>query len=107
MSGRAMTTRAYSHCNSGHYFMGEFCPFDGLSSPASKELTVALKRLARSGRQVSLEELRKAGVSEVTLARTIVIEFGSSASAFEAVSPEDYVVNGETIALKNLDENFT
>src|SRR5262245_41844319 len=102
-----MIRRAYSRCNSGHYFMGEFCPFDGWSSPASKELTAALKRLARSGCNVSLEELREAGVSEATLARTIVIEFGSSASAFEAVSPEDYVVNGETLALKDLDESFT
>lgn len=102
-----MIRRAYARCNSGHYFMGEFCPFDGWSSPASKELTAALKLLARSGRNVSLEELRKAGVSEATLARTIVIEFGSSASAFEAVSPDDYVVNGATVALKDLDEQFT
>jgi hypothetical protein len=102
-----MTTRAYSRCNSGHYFMGEFCPFDGWSSPASKELTAALKRLTRSGRKVSLEELRRAGIPETTLARTIVIEFGSSASTFEAISPEDLVVNGETVALKNLDEDHT
>ena len=101
-----MTTLAYSRCNSGHYFTGEFCPFDGWSSPASKELTKALKRLATSGQKVSLNELRKAGVSEATLARTIVIEFGSGTSAFDAVSPEDYVVNGETIPLRNFDERF-
>jgi hypothetical protein len=87
--------------------MGEFCPFDGWSSPASRELTEALRRWARSGRKISLEGLRRAGVSEATLARTIVIEFGSSAAAFEAISPEDYVVNGKTIPLRNLDENFT
>jgi hypothetical protein len=102
-----MITRAYSRCNSGHYFMGEFCPFDGRSSHASKELTQALKRLARSGRKVSLDELRNEGVSAATLARTIVIAFGSSSSAFEAISPEYYVVNGETIPLRKLNEGFT
>ena len=102
-----MTIRAYSRCNSGHYFQGEFCPFDGWSSHASRELTAALKDLARSGRTISLEELRRAGVSEATLARTVVIEFGSGASVFEAVSPESYVVNGETMPLRDLDESFT
>ena len=102
-----MIRRAYSRCNSGHYFMGEFCPFDGWSSPASQELTAALKDLARLGRNVSLEELQKVGVSEHTLARTIVIEFGSTAAAFEAISPEEYVVNGKAILLRNLDERFT
>jgi hypothetical protein len=102
-----VTTRAYTRCNSGHYFMGEFCPFDGWSSRAAKELTKAAKSLMAPGRGVSLEELRRIGVSEETLARTIVIEFGSSASAFEAISPEDLVVNGETIPLGNLDEKFT
>ena len=85
-----MTIRAYSRCNSGHYFIGEFCPFDGWSSQASRELTKALKNLARSGRKVSLEELRSEGVSAATLARTIVIAFGSSSSAFEAISPDYY-----------------
>jgi hypothetical protein len=102
-----MIIRAYSRCNSGHYFLGEFCPFDGWSSHASRELTAALKELARSGRPVSLEELRQAGVSAATLSRTMVIEFGSSSTAFEAIAPEYYVVNGETIPLRNFDESFT
>jgi hypothetical protein len=102
-----MTIRAYSRCNSGHYFLGEFCPFDGWSSPASSELTKALKQLARSGRKVSLEELEGAGVSAATLARTIVVAFGSDSAAFEAISPDHYVVNGETIPLRDLDESFT
>jgi hypothetical protein len=87
--------------------MGEFCPFDGWSSAASRELTEVLKRLAGSGRKVSLESLQKFGVSEATLVRTIVIAFGSDTSAFEAISPEYYVVNGESIPIRNLDESFT
>jgi len=52
------------------------------------------------------EELRKAGVSQATLARTIVVAFGSSDSAFEAVSPLEYVVNGEAKAVRELDRSF-
>ncbi len=102
-----MCRRAYSRCNSGHYFLGECCPFDGWSSPATRELTAAVKRLARSGRPVSLEELRKSGVSDATIARTIVIEFGSEASAFDAISPAHLFVNEEAIPLTDLDANFT
>jgi len=91
-----MTKRAYCRCNSGHYFTGEFCPFDGWSSAASKELAEAVEQLAREDRDLSLEELRKAGVSKNTLFRTIVVEFFTGSSAFEAVSPGVYVVNGET-----------
>jgi len=101
-----MTTRAYCRCNSGHYFSGQFCPFDGWSSPASRELTEAVERLGRCHRELSLEELRKAGVSQATLARTIVVAFGCSDSAFEAVSPLEYVVNGEAKAVRELDRSF-
>ena len=87
--------------------LGSHAHVDHMEGDAlAKELTKALKRLATSGQKVSLEGLRKAGVSEATLARTIVIEFGSGASAFDAVSPEDYVVNGETIPLRSFDERF-
>jgi hypothetical protein len=101
-----MFTRAYCRCNSGHYFAGEYCPFDGWSSPASKELTEAVKRLAREDRLICLEELGKAGVSAATLTRTIVIEFGASASVFDAISPQEVVVNGEAQPLRKLSRAF-
>src|SRR5262249_26424289 len=101
-----MTTRAYSHCNSGHYFTGEYCPFDGWSSPGTRELARAVERLAKQNRRVSFEELRKAGVRAATLARTILVEFGSSESAFEALAPEECVVNGQAQSLLQLDRNF-
>ena len=35
--------RAYCRCNSGHYFVGEYCPIDGWSSSVAKELVKAYK----------------------------------------------------------------
>jgi hypothetical protein len=90
------TTRAYCRCNSGHYFSGDSCPYDGWTSPAARELTDAVARLAKEGRELSLEELRVLGVSKETLWRTIIVSFGVGASVFEALSPDTYVVNGET-----------
>jgi hypothetical protein len=86
--------------------MGEYCPFDGWSSPASKELTEAVEQLTSSDRAISFEELRKAGVSAATIARTIIIDFGSNDSVFDAVSPKEYVVNGEAQPLQKLSRNF-
>jgi hypothetical protein len=101
-----MITRAFCRCNSGHYFTGEHCPFDGWSSSGARELVQAVERLTKQNRAVSLEELRKAGVSAATLARTIVVEFGCNESAFEALAPEECVVNGQAYSLLQLDRNF-
>lgn len=101
-----MSKQAYCRCNSGHYFTGECCPFDGWSSAASKELAQAVKKLRVLGREVSVAELRDSGVSDATLWRTIIIEFGTDASSFEAVSPEEYVVHGETKAPLKLGMSF-
>ena len=98
--------QAYCRCNSGHYFVGEYCPIDGWSSTASKELTEAVERLLGTGREISLAELRSAGVSEATIRRTLVIEFGVSESAFDAISPEGYMIKGEWKPLRYLDEHF-
>src|SRR5436190_4301668 len=89
-----MLARAYCRCNGGDYFVGTMCPMDGWSSPASVELADAVDRLARAGRRLSIEDLRATGVSEATLARTIVIDFGSAASAFDALTPRGYFVAG-------------
>jgi hypothetical protein len=86
--------------------MGEYCPFDGWSSAASRELTEAVAQLSRFGKNLTIEELRKAGVGTATLKRTIIVEFGASASAFEALAPEEYVVNGAAKPLVKLDLNF-
>ena len=98
--------QAYCRCNNGHYFVGEYCPIDGWSSPASKELVEGVKRLIGTGQEISLAELRRAGVSEDALRRTVVIEFGASESAFDALSPEGYVIKGEWKPLSRLDAPF-
>lgn len=97
---------AYCRCNSGHYFVGEYCPIDGWSSIASRELDAASKQLVSFGLEPSLAELRKLQVSDDTLKRTIVIEFGTDTSAFEAISPEGYVINGKWKRLLDIDRSF-
>lgn len=101
-----MVTRAYCRCNSGHYFMGECCPFDGWSSEASRELTRAVKDLTRRKQALSQESLRGAGLGPGLLARCIVVEFGSPESAFEALSPEYYVIDGEAQPLLKTSPSF-
>src|SRR5262249_9228700 len=92
-SGKARAVpRAYCRCNGGHYFQGEYCPFDGWSSRASKELAKAVERLVHQGQEISLLTLRKAGVSQATIEWTIVVMFGCTESAFDALAPQLCVV---------------
>jgi hypothetical protein len=100
------TARAYCRCNGGHYFIGEYCPYDGWSSAASKELMEATEQLEKLGKETSIEELRSIGVSNETLWRTIVISFGTNASIFEALSPASYVVKGEAKPPHKFDLGF-
>jgi hypothetical protein len=65
-----------------------------------------VERLAGAGQAVSLVALRQAGISQETLERTIVIEFGAVASAFEALDPHAYVVNGEAKRVIQLGRSF-
>ena len=46
------------------------------------------------------------GLSEAAAQRTIVIEFGTDACAFDAVSPEGFVIHGEWKPLTTLDAPF-
>ncbi|HTU93859.1 MAG TPA: hypothetical protein VMF69_27510 [Gemmataceae bacterium] len=86
--------------------MGESCPYDGWTSPACRELTDAVARLAKTGKEFSIEELRNLGVSSETLWRTIIISFGVGASVFEAFAPDTYVVNGEAKPPRKLGAGF-
>ena len=101
-----MTQRVYCRCNSGHYFIGEFCPFDGWSSPATRALTNACERLEETHQEVSLETLKKGGVGQDALQRTILITFGSGESVFEAVAAQELVVNGQVRSPRQLSRNF-
>lgn len=99
-------TRAYCRCNSGHYFSGESCPYDGWSSPASRELAQAVTYLEKMGKELSIEELKKRGVKKETLWRTIIVSFGVGASVFEALAPDTYVVENETKSPSELGPGF-
>ena len=98
---------AYCRCNGGDYFReGGACPIDGWSSPQSIELADAVERVRNAGRDLSIAELRRLGVSDATLARTVIIEFGSEDAVFEALTPEGYVVDGRWKLLRHLGERF-
>ena len=53
------------------------------------------QRLDARGEVPSLAGLRHAGVSRETLQRTVVMHFGVEESAFEALAPKEYVINGK------------
>jgi hypothetical protein len=101
-----MTTRAYTRCNGGHYFSGARCPLDGWSSAVAVELDCAVHRLAQSGQSLSVASLLEAGVNASSLARIIVIEFGSEASCFDVIAPEGYVIDGQWCPLTELEDAF-
>ena len=96
--------RAYVRCNGGHYFIGSHCPLDGWTSPEAAELATANKKI--SAAELSIEALRRAGVKETTLSRTIVIDFGNEMSSFDAIAPEVYVIQGQWKKLRDLGEHF-
>jgi hypothetical protein len=89
---------AYYRCNSGHFFEGEACPFDGWSSDGSRQLLAAVSRLRSEGKEhFTVDDLGHAGLSDEARPRCIVVEFGSSASRFEAISI-DYVCADDVCA---------
>lgn len=89
--------RAYVRCNGGDLFDARLtaCPLDGWSSPETTDVTQTLRRLGESDQEISLERLRQAGLCEAALARVIVVEFGTEESAFDALAPKGYVVDGQ------------
>ncbi len=106
MKKTKVTKVAYIRCNSGHYFTGEFCPLDNWSSAESKELVEAIGELGTTNHEISIESLQELGVSEATIRRTIVVDFGSNDTVFEAISPDGYVINGEWLPLSKASEDF-
>jgi hypothetical protein len=50
--------------------------------------------------------LRKAGVGKATIERTVLMEFGSAASCFEALCAKELVVQGEAKLVAKLGSAF-
>jgi len=82
---------AYGRCNSGHYFIGDRCPFDGWTSPQIVQLSRAAELLRQQDRPVTLENLRSVGVTNDALERCMVVEFGNPESAFDAAAIGEYI----------------
>jgi hypothetical protein len=99
---------AYMRCNGGDYFRGEAiaCPLDGWSSPESIQLAEALEKLRAENIEVTIAILTEAGLSWEALQRTIVMEFGSAGSMFEAIAPRGYVIEGKWRPIEKLGLGF-
>jgi len=99
-------TRAYWCCNSGHYFSTLRCPFDGWGSEQLTQLHEAAQRLLAKGLVLSLAALQAEGVSDDAIQSAIVVEFGSEKAAFDAISPDYFVVDGKTVSLIKAGSDF-
>jgi len=93
-------------CNGGDYFSTVYCPFDGWSSENSAALFRAVDRLQRQDTPLTLAALKDAGLSDEAIRSCVIIEFGDSNSAFEALSPSSYVVNGQAVPLKDVGKHL-
>jgi hypothetical protein len=93
---------AYVRCNSGHWFQGLYCPLDGWTSVHFQEIHDAVSRVRRRGTALSIDALKAEGlVSKEALARVLLIESGAEDSAFEAIDPAGYLINGRFIERKD------
>lgn len=93
--------RVFVRCNSGHYFHGSVCPFDGWTMDGFEKVVIAELRLVDKGQRPSIAGLREEGIAEEVLDRTLIIEFGSEASIFEALDPAGFIFDGEWVPLRS------
>jgi hypothetical protein len=94
--------REYFRRNGGDYLVGSSCPFDGWSSSESLQVHSIVLRLQSEKEEMSIKRLLRAGLSAATLKRVVIMEFGDSASAFDALSPGLYMKDGRERKLGNL-----
>ncbi len=82
----------FVRCDSGHYFRAQStCPFDGWSCEGVDFAFQAFTELRADPMSRTIGGLREKGVPENVLERLIIVEFGSEASAFEALAPERFL----------------
>jgi hypothetical protein len=90
--------KLYFRCNGGHYFRSSSaCPFDGWSCDGIEDVIDRFEKLKVDPDGPSIKDLRDSGVSEAALERVLIIDFGSDASAFEALVPERYLHHGREL----------
>lgn len=93
--------KVYVRCNSGHYFHGSVCPFDGWSVEHVDSVIVASLRLSERHEAPTVERLAGEGVPEEVLKRTIVIQFSSDPAVFDALDPSGLIIGGEWVPLRD------
>lgn len=103
--GRMSLVRVFARCNSGHYFMGLSCPFDGWSSDETRDVARAASRLAERGTRPSFDALVGEELSAPALARACVAEFPAEAAP-EAIEPQTIVVAGRALPLHKAPPSF-
>lgn len=91
--------RLYFRCNGGHYFTGQnFCPFDGWTTSGVEGVRDAFEKLRLQG-PVTIEALRSHVVPPELLQRTVIIDIGDDAAAFDALAPEYYFLRGKMVPI--------
>lgn len=99
-------THLYFRCNGGHYFRAaRACPFDGWSSDGIEHAIAIFEQLRAAGAP-TIDALRRSGVSPALIARTLVIDFGNDASAFDALVPERYIHAGREVLAHEVGEDL-
>jgi hypothetical protein len=71
--------------SSGHFYTGEHCPFSGWVAPFVREAMQAAGAAERAGTPLTVEALRKAGLSRKALTHVLIAEFLNAATAPETL----------------------
>jgi hypothetical protein len=80
--------RLYFRCTGGDFHDSVVCPFDGWSAPYANDIVSTAARLMSTGESLSIEQLRRSGISDAALHWVVVVDFGDERSAFDALSPD-------------------
>jgi hypothetical protein len=97
----------YFRCNSGHYFEGGSCPFDGWDHPETDAVMKMVETLGRRGIDITIDLLREAGISEDMLQSIVIVEFGHREAKFEALAPKCIQADGVVYEEHKLPSRFT
>ena len=82
------------------------CPLDGVTTNGIVEAERLAGLIWRTSDTLSIATLRSRGVSDDTLRRIMIVEFGSERAVFDAVEPSALVVHGKRVPLADLDAEF-
>jgi hypothetical protein len=69
-------------------------------------LTKIVEAVINAGRELSIRTLCDWFLAHWLASEPLLIEFGNDESAFDAISPAGYFVNGQSIKQRDFDEDF-